>query len=73
LKKKKKLDKKWNDLYSLQKVQEDLTNDRIKIVKYNYALEKETQNFDSQFGFIEIKGDYMKLFNINQYINHSKN
>jgi hypothetical protein len=40
LKKKCKLDKKWNDLYSIQKIQEDLTNDRIKIVKYNYALEK---------------------------------
>jgi hypothetical protein len=64
LKKKEKLNKKWNDLYSMQKIQEDLMNDRISIIKYNYALDKETQNLDSQYGFIEIKGEHLNICNI---------
>ena len=53
-KKKEKLDNKWNDLYAIQKIQEDLNSHRIKVEKYNYSLSKETQNFGSQKGFLEI-------------------
>ena len=48
----------------MQKIKEDLDSHRIKVEKYNYSLSKETQNFGSQKGFIEIQGDFLKILNI---------
>lgn len=47
-KKKLKLDMYWKDLYRMQKIQEEITAKKIPISKYNYAMDREVQNFDCQ-------------------------
>lgn len=46
IKKKLKLDMYWRDLYRMQKIQEEITAKKIQISKYNYAMDREVQNFD---------------------------
>jgi hypothetical protein len=63
---KKKLDKKWSDLYLAQKIRQELIKTKIDIIKYNYAMDKEVQNFDCQDGFLEISenGQDVQIFNL---------
>lgn len=45
---------KWNDLYFFQKLELDVVLMKFSIIKYNYALDDEIQNFGCQDAFIEI-------------------
>ena len=61
-----KLDRKWNDIYGIQKIQEELVNNKIKIIKYNYSLDKKVQNFDNQDAFLQFtpSGEDMIISNM---------
>ena len=41
-------------------------NNKIKIIKYNYSLDKKVQNFDNQEAFIQLDagGEQLTVFNI---------
>ena len=41
-------------------------NNKIKIIKYNYSLDKKVQNFDNQEAFIQFDagGEQLTVFNI---------
>ena len=64
-KKKLKIDAYWRDLYRMQKIQEEITAKQIRISKYNYAMDREVQNFDCQEAILQISknGEYLNILN----------
>ena len=66
-----KLDRKWNDIYGIQKIQEELVNNKIKIIKYNYSLDKKVQNFDNQEAFLQFTPSGEDMIIVNMKISES--